>query len=176
LFRRRGSYVSFACRDRAAGQIRFLSDTGEHRRQIEEELAWAKLCRAVNGSGKIFYRRRRVNIKRKSGNIADFLRRWSKHYDYMIVLDADSLMTGAAVVRLTRFMEASPQVGIIQTVPTIVNGDSLFARMQQFASRVYGRRNDSGAWRVWPPASPWKLFYPRCWRRCACGSTASLFC
>jgi len=115
-----------------------LSDTGEHPRQIEEELAWAKLCRAVNGSGKIFYRRRRVNIKRKSGNIADFLRRWSKHYDYMIVLDADSLMTGAAVVRLTRLMEASPQVGIIQTVPTIVNGDSLFARMQQFASRVYG--------------------------------------
>ena len=86
----------------------------------------------------IFYQRRRVNIKRKSGNIADFLRRWSKHYDYMIVLDADSLMTGAAVVRLTRLMEASPQVGIIQTVPAIVNGDSLFARMQQFASRVYG--------------------------------------
>ena len=115
-----------------------LSDTGEPERQAEEELAWAKICRAVNGFGKIFYRRRRVNIKRKSGNIADFLRRWSSRYDYMIVLDADSLMTGAAMVRLARLMEASPQVGIIQTVPTIVNGDSLFARMQQFASRVYG--------------------------------------
>ena len=115
-----------------------LSDSGERERQIEEELAWTNICRAVNGWGKIFYRRRRVNIKRKSGNIADFLRRWSGHYDYMIVLDADSLMTGAAMVRLARLMEATPQAGIIQTLPTIVNGESLFARVQQFASRVYG--------------------------------------
>jgi membrane glycosyltransferase len=115
-----------------------LSDTGEPRRQAEEELAWAKICRAVDGFGKIFYRRRRVNIKRKSGNIGDFLRRWSRHYDHMIVLDADSLMSGAAVVRLARLMEASPSAGIIQTIPTIVNGESLFARVQQFASRVYG--------------------------------------
>jgi membrane glycosyltransferase len=115
-----------------------LSDTSEPARQSEEELGWAKLCDAVNGFGKIFYRRRRVNIKRKSGNIADFLRRWSRHYDYMIVLDADSLMTGAAMVRLARLMDVSPRAGIIQTIPTIVNGESLFARVQQFASRVYG--------------------------------------
>lgn len=115
-----------------------LSDTGSEERQSEEEVAWERTCRAVNGYGRIFYRRRRVNIKRKSGNIADFLRRWSRNYEYMIVLDADSLMTGAALVQLVRRMEASPQVGIIQTTPTIVNRDSLFARMQQFASRVYG--------------------------------------
>ncbi|HET7006860.1 MAG TPA: glucans biosynthesis glucosyltransferase MdoH [Candidatus Binatia bacterium] len=115
-----------------------LSDTGTPGRQIEEETAWAETCRAVNGFGRIYYRRRRVNIKRKSGNIADFLRRWSRNYDYMIVLDADSLMTGAAMLSLARMMEASPQVGIIQSTPTIVNGHSLFARMQQFASRAYG--------------------------------------
>ena len=41
----------------------------------------------------IFYRRRRINLKRKSGNVADFcpLR---AHYTYMIVFDADSVMTG----------------------------------------------------------------------------------
>ena len=115
-----------------------LSDTGTPERQVEEEIHWAKVCRAVNGFGRIFYRRRRVNIKRKSGNIADFLRRWSRPYEYMIVLDADSLMTGNALVRLAGKMQASPQVGIIQTIPVIVNGESLFARMQQFASRVYG--------------------------------------
>lgn len=115
-----------------------LSDTGTPQRQIEEEMHWAKTCNAVNGFGKIFYRRRRVNIKRKSGNIAEFLRRWSRPYDFMIVLDADSLMTGEALVRLAAKMEASPQVGIIQTLPVIVNRDSLFARMQQFASRAYG--------------------------------------
>ena len=115
-----------------------LSDTTTPARQAEEEIAWVKSCRAVKGFGKIFYRRRRVNIKRKSGNIADFLRRWSRNYDYMIVLDADSLMNGASLVRLARMMEASPKVGIIQTTPTIVNRESLFARMQQFASRTYG--------------------------------------
>ena len=115
-----------------------LSDTATEARQVEEEIAWAKSCRAVNGFGKIFYRRRLINIRRKSGNIADFLRRWSRKYQYMVVLDADSLMTGASLVELARMMDASPQVGIIQTTPIIVNHDSLFARMQQFASRVYG--------------------------------------
>ena len=115
-----------------------LSDSTDPDRQAEEELAWAQICRALRRRGKIFYRRRRVNIKRKSGNVADFLRRWSRRYDYMIVLDADSLMAGETMVRLARMMEQSPQTGIIQTVPTIVNRASLFARIQQFANRVYG--------------------------------------
>ena len=115
-----------------------LSDTQTPPLQAEEELEWQKICSRVNGYGRIFYRRRRINIKRKSGNIADFLRRWSRDYDFMIILDADSVMTGEVIVQLARRMQASPQVGIIQTAPVIVNGDSLFARMQQFASRVYG--------------------------------------
>lgn len=115
-----------------------LSDTGDARCRAHEQVAWAQTCSAVSGFSKIFYRHRRNNIKRKSGNIADFLRRWSQRYDYMIVLDADSLMSGETIVRLARMMDHAPQVGIIQTVPAIVNGASLFARMQQFASRVYG--------------------------------------
>ena len=115
-----------------------LSDTGDAARQKQEEQEWEKVCRTLSGFGRIFYRHRRVNIKRKSGNIADFLRRWSRNYDYMIVLDADSLMSGDMIVRLARCMEQSPNVGMIQTAPTIVNRESLFARVQQFASRVYG--------------------------------------
>ena len=115
-----------------------LSDTGDAARQQREEDEWERVCRQIAGFGRIFYRHRRNNIKRKSGNIADFLRRWSKDYDYMIVLDADSLMEGETIVRLVRSMELSPEVGIIQTTPTIVNRESLFARVQQFASRVYG--------------------------------------
>ncbi|HEX7231219.1 MAG TPA: glucans biosynthesis glucosyltransferase MdoH [Candidatus Binatia bacterium] len=115
-----------------------LSDTGDKVRQKQEEQEWEKMCRMLSGFGRIFYRHRRVNIKRKSGNIADFLRRWSRNYDYMIVLDADSLMSGEMIVRLARCMEQSPQVGMIQTAPTIVNRESMFARVQQFASRVYG--------------------------------------
>jgi membrane glycosyltransferase len=125
-----------------------LSDTGDPERQVEEEIAWARTCRAVQGFGKIFYRHRRNNIRRKSGNIADFLRRWGGNYDYMIVFDADSVMTGEALVRLAAMMDLHPRAGIIQTAPGIVNCDSFFGRVQQFASRVYGPMLTAGL-RFW---------------------------
>jgi membrane glycosyltransferase len=115
-----------------------LSDSSDAERQVEEEIAWAKTCRDVDGFNRIFYRHRRNNVKRKSGNIADFLRRWGVNYDHMVVLDADSVMSGENLVQLARLMERYPKVGVIQTTPTIVNGQSLFARAQQFASRCYG--------------------------------------
>ena len=55
-----------------------------------------------------------------------------------LILDADSVMTGDTIVRLAAAMERNPDVGLIQTLPVIVNGATLFARMQQFAGRVYG--------------------------------------
>jgi membrane glycosyltransferase len=121
-----------------AFDVYVLSDTRDAAKQAAEEVAWAETCRAVGGFGTIFYRHRRNSIKRKSGNIADFLRRWGPNYDYMIVFDADSVMAGRTLVRLVRLMDAHPGVGIIQTVPTTVNRESLFARVNQFGSRVYG--------------------------------------
>ena len=115
-----------------------LSDTSDSETQVEEEIAWAQTCRAVQGFGKIFYRHRRNNIRRKSGNIADFLRRWGRNYDYMIVFDADSVMAGTTLVRLVKIMDLHPEAGIVQTAPTTVNCDSFFGRVQQFASRAYG--------------------------------------
>jgi membrane glycosyltransferase len=53
-----------------------------------------ELIAEVQGEGQIFYRRRRRRVKRKSGNIDDFCRRWGNQYSYMVVLDADSVMTG----------------------------------------------------------------------------------
>ena len=55
----------------------------------------------------------------------------------MIVLDADSLMSGAAMRRLARLMEEHPRVGLIQTVSYATGRDTLFARIQQFAVRLY---------------------------------------
>jgi membrane glycosyltransferase len=37
-------------------------------------------------------------------------------------------MAGETIVALARMMEEAPQVGIIQTAPTIVNRESLLAR------------------------------------------------
>ncbi len=114
-----------------------LSDSNQPNQWIQEEVAWLELCKQVGGFGKIFYRKRRQSINKKAGNIADFLRRWGRRYRYMIVLDADSIMTGRALVQLVALMERNPQVGIIQTAPRIVNGETVFARMQSFASRLY---------------------------------------
>ncbi len=114
-----------------------LSDSNQPNQWIREEVAWTELCKQVGGFGKIFYRKRRQSINKKAGNVADFLRRWGRRYRYMIVLDADSIMTGKALVQLVALMEKNPQVGIIQTAPRIVNGETLFARIQSFASRLY---------------------------------------
>jgi membrane glycosyltransferase len=114
-----------------------LSDSDQPNQWIQEEVAWVELCKQVGGLGRIFYRKRRQAINRKSGNIADFLRRWGRNYRYMVVLDADSLMTGQSLVRLVALMEKNPAVGIIQTAPRIVNGSTLYARLQQFANRLY---------------------------------------
>jgi membrane glycosyltransferase len=54
------------------------------------------------------------------------------------VLDADSLMTGYSIASLAAAMEADPDAGIIQTLPLIINRNTLFARIQQFAARIYG--------------------------------------
>jgi membrane glycosyltransferase len=114
-----------------------LSDSTQPNQWIQEEVAWVELCKQIGGFGRIFYRKRRQAINRKSGNVADFLRRWGRNYRYMVVLDADSLMTGRTLVRLVALMEKNPGVGIIQTAPRIVNGVTLYARLQQFANRLY---------------------------------------
>ncbi len=128
---------------RATGQMDafdffLLSDSGNPNRWIEEEASWQALIRQMDARGRIFYRKRKVNTNKKSGNLADFCRRWGRRYRYMVVLDADSIMTGSAIVKLVRLMEKNPGTGIIQTVPRLVNGQTIFARLQQFASRLYG--------------------------------------
>jgi membrane glycosyltransferase len=114
------------------------SDSNDADRWVEEECAWLSLCRRFQAFGKIFYRKRRHAINGKSGNVADFCRRWGKRYRYMIVLDADSVMAGPTMVRLVRAMEANPEVGILQTQPYMVLGRSLLRRVLQFSSRAYG--------------------------------------
>lgn len=115
-----------------------LSDSSEPDLRVAETEAWLALCRSVDGFGHIFYRWRRNRIKRKSGNIADFCRRWGGDYRYMVILDADSVMSGDCLATLVRRMEANPDAGIIQTAPCAAGRETLHARIQQFASRVYG--------------------------------------
>jgi membrane glycosyltransferase len=73
---------------------------------------------SVSDPGRIFYRNRRENVERKTGNIADFCAGWGGRYRYMIVFDADSIMTGTCLVNLVRLMESHPNAGIVQAPPS----------------------------------------------------------
>ncbi|HEY5802110.1 MAG TPA: glucans biosynthesis glucosyltransferase MdoH [Lysobacter sp.] len=115
-----------------------LSDTTSPDIRAAEERAFAGLRERTDGHARLFYRHRPDNRERKAGNIADWVRRFGGAYPHMLILDADSLMTGETIVRLSAAIEGHPDVALIQTLPMIVNGNTLFARMQQFAGRVYG--------------------------------------
>ena len=115
-----------------------LSDSTDPQTWVAEEMHFIMLRDRTDGHRRIFYRHRATNEGRKSGNIADWVRRFGARYEQMIILDADSLMSGSTIVRLIAAMECRPQVGLIQTLPVIVNADTLFARVQQFAGRIYG--------------------------------------
>ena len=118
--------------------IFILSDTTNPEVWIEEEKAFLDLCRQTGGAGRIFYRHRANNTARKAGNIADWVTRFGAAYPQFLILDADSVMRADTLLALVRAMEAHPDVGLIQTLPIITGGTTLFARMQQFAGRVYG--------------------------------------
>ena len=116
----------------------FLSDTTNPDLWIAEERAFLALRGRLDRSERVFYRHRQKNTSRKAGNISDFVARWGGAYEHMLVLDADSLMTGRAIVALADAMEQDQNAGIIQSLPLIVNRNTMFARLQQFAARIYG--------------------------------------
>ena len=115
-----------------------LSDTTRDAIGRAEEQVFARLVQATGGAERLYYRRRASNVGRKAGNIADWVRRFGGAYPQMLILDADSLMTGDVIVRLVSAMENHPSVGLIQSLPAVVGGRTAFARMQQFGGRVYG--------------------------------------
>ena len=115
-----------------------LSDTTNPDIWIEEEAAFLALRQRTVAPSRIFYRHRARNTARKSGNIAEWVSRFGAAYDQFLILDADSVMTGDALVRLVLAMEQNPDVGLVQTLPIVAGGDTLFARLQQFAGRIYG--------------------------------------
>ncbi|MFZ2995887.1 glucans biosynthesis glucosyltransferase MdoH [Sphingobium sp.] len=112
-------------------------ENGETERHAYQEMR-------TSFSRPVHYRRRALNIGRKPGNIAEWIERFGGGYDYMVVLDADSVMSGQTMARLAADMERHPHVGLIQTVPTVMGAATLFARWQQFASRLFGPISAAG--------------------------------
>ena len=122
-----------------AFEIFMLSDTRKPDLAAREEALFEAWRASHHTPDRIHYRRREVNDRRKVGNIADFCERWGDGFDHMIVLDADSVMSGEAILRLVRLMEANPKIGILQTLITGLP-KSPFARIFQFGMR-HGMRS-----------------------------------
>ena len=121
-----------------AFDIFVLSDTTDSNIWIAEERTFLALREKTQTTINLYYRHRPRNIGRKSGNIEDFVTRWGGAYPFMLVLDADSLMSGDCIIRLAHAIENDPDAGIIQSLPLITNRNTFFARVQQFAARIYG--------------------------------------
>ena len=124
--------------------IYILSDTNDPDIWVAEELAFNRLRSLVSDPKRLFYRKRRRNTDRKVGNIADFCARWGDRYRYMVVFDADSVMSGGTLMHMVRLMERNPGVGLIQVPPMPVNRETLFGRVQQFAAGAYGNMFATG--------------------------------
>ncbi|WP_341870284.1 glucans biosynthesis glucosyltransferase MdoH [Paracoccus shanxieyensis] len=120
--------------DRA--EIFVLSDSRKPVPVFEEMLAISRL-RDISPVP-VWYRRRHDNKGRKAGNVADFVMRWGGRYDQMVVLDADSIIGATTIKTLSARMNADPAIGLLQTMPMLVGGQSIFARLTQFAGRIYG--------------------------------------
>jgi membrane glycosyltransferase len=121
-----------------------LSDSSDPAVARAEREAWEELRSVLAQNSlqpqvQVYYRLRTRRTHRKAGNVADFCRRWGKDYRYMVVLDADSVMSGDCIVSMAKLMEANPTAGIIQTATQAIGHVTLHARAQQFASRVTGR-------------------------------------
>jgi len=115
-----------------------LSDSSNVETLRRERAAVTQLRNMLGGSVEVYYRKRLGSEGKKAGNVADFVRRWGAAYDFMIVLDADSYMTADTFIALAAAMQADPEAGLIQTVPQLKDGETLFARIQQFATATYG--------------------------------------
>lgn len=118
--------------------IYILSDTDDAAIALAEQQAF-DATRAVLGQNAT-YRRRDDNVGYKTGNIRDFMRRWGQQYDYFLPLDTDSLMSGAAMLRMVRILQAHPRIGILQSLVVGAPARSAFARTFQFGMR-HGMRS-----------------------------------
>ena len=115
-----------------------LSDTRDDAIAAQEVQAIAELRAAFPDGPEIYYRRRAENTDHKTGNLADWIENWGGGFEAMLILDADSLMSGAAITQLTDELSADPSAGLIQSFPQIIGARSLYGWIQQFSSNVYG--------------------------------------
>ncbi len=116
-----------------------LSDTPDGEVAEAERLA-------VAAHPRIGYRRRESNAGYKAGNILAFLDAL-EGFEFAVVLDADSVMTAEAVLRLVRILQARRDVAIVQHLTVGLPAESPFPRLFQFGMRA--------GMRTWAAGQAW---------------------
>lgn len=117
--------------------LHILSDS----RNADDRAAETRAVRQVQQSYpdlRIHYRWRPLNTDYKSGNLREWVTTRGHGYEGMLVLDADSVMDKATVLHLADVLSADPTVGLLQTIPRLLPGRTLWQRMQEFSAHVYG--------------------------------------
>ncbi|ACT57917.1 glucans biosynthesis glucosyltransferase MdoH [Hirschia baltica] len=114
-----------------------LSDTNQPDVIATEEQWFDRLSTECQNKSNIFYRRRDNNVGKKAGNIEDFIRTSGAAYEYLIILDADSLMEGDTLIEMVNRMESDPEIGLFQTLPKVIRARTWFGRSIQFAANYF---------------------------------------
>ncbi len=112
-----------------------LSDTNDDAVAVVEAKAFADWKASDKDGDRLIYRRRTDNTGYKAGNVRDFCDRWGRDFELMLPLDADSVMSGDAIVKLVRMMQSHPKIGILQSLVVGMPSQSAFARTFQFGMR-----------------------------------------
>lgn len=131
--------------ERAFFHVYVLSDSNRPELAAAECVLADTLARRFGAALPITYRRREQSVGFKAGNIRDFCERWGDRHTFAIVLDADSLMTPEAMLRMVRIMQRHPRLGILQSLVTGMPSLSAFARVFQFGMRLGMRSHTIGA-------------------------------
>lgn len=125
-----------------------LSDTGDPAIAAAEETAARGFIASRAGrAATAHYRRRPRNTGFKAGNVMDFLDHHAGDAEFFITLDADSVMTPAAVLRLVGVMEADPRLAIVQQLIVGRPATAAFPRLFQFGMRA--------GMRAWATGQAW---------------------
>jgi len=149
VIRRLGAMASWLESDTPDEHYEFfiLSDTNDLAIARQEEEAFTAWQQCSTRPERLHYRRRTTNEGFKAGNVREFLERHGENFDYMLVLDSDSVMSAEAIRRLVSIMDVDSKLGILQPLIVGLPSASPFARIFQYGMR-HGMRvfSTGSAW------------------------------
>ena len=112
-----------------------LSDTHDPAIAEQEEEVFAAWRASAARPDRLHYRRRTSNEGFKAGNVREFMENHGDRFEYMLVLDSDSVMSAEAIRRLVSIMDADSKIGILQPLIVGLPSASPFARIFQYGMR-----------------------------------------